>query len=322
LLCGNYRDRLGSLSISSSRLFVTAFTLAFATIVVGSVAIAEAYVRRNVTPNDVFDVQRTQFHDGGHAVAAFGDSRINSGITRSRDIANFAVPGDAPLTVLGKFATYTRDNPQARIILQAAPQQFSTQRMNSDQSNLLAEFLDPHPQPLHILRPHLRRFFMQFVRTAANNPSALFETIEPIAAAPSVKPPTFADLPHNIRRIEARQRIQHHTPVSSFASSETAQIWQRTLRDAVARGVDVCLVTMPVSAAYRKTASTNPTFAATRNFYHELAADIGVPYVDMWAAWPDNILVNSDHIHESAASDVTRSVISQCFGQTFAVDPS
>jgi hypothetical protein len=290
--------------------------------VVSCVALAEVYIRHNVTPTDAFDVQRTRFHDGGHAIAAFGDSRINSGITRSRDIANFAVPGDTLLTVLGKFANYSRDNPQARIILQAAPQQFSTQRMNSDQSNLLAEFLDPSPQPLHILRPHLRRFFLQFVRTAATNPSTLFGTVEPVAAGPSVEPPTFADIPHQMRRVEARQRIQHHTPVASFASSELAQVWQRTLRDAVARGINVCLVTMPVSAAYRETASANPTFAATRAFYRGIATDFGVPYVDMWAAWPDNILVNSDHVHERAAADVTRSVIYQCFGRAFATDPS
>lgn len=79
---------------------------------------------------------------------------------------------------------------------------------------------------------------------------------------------------------------------------------------------------MPVSAAYRETASANPTFAATRDFYRGIAKDIGIPYVDMWAAWPDNIFVNSDHVHEHATADVTRSVISQCFGQAFATDPS
>lgn len=275
---------------------------------------AEIYVRRNVTPNDEFDSRRTLFHAGGHRFAAFGDSRVNSGIVDSENIANFATPGDSPTTVLGKFIEYSRNNPETRIILQAAPQQFSTQRLNADQSELLAAFLDPQPMPLHILQPHLRRFLMQFIRTAAQNPQSLARVVEKLAPAAAPKRATFADLPPDTQRAEARQRIQHHTPVASFASSDIARVWGDTLRDATARGVEICLVTMPVSTAYRETANENPSFAATRDFYRRLAADINIPYIDMWSAWSDDILANSDHIHTFAAPVVTRSVILQCFG--------
>ena len=294
----------------------------FALLLIASVTTAEIYVRRNVSPNDIFDTRRAAFHDGGHRVAAFGDSRVNSGVTTSRDIGNFATPGDSSMTVLGKFDTYSRNNPQTRIILQAAPQQFSSQRMNADQRELLADFLDPQPLPLLVLRPHLRRFLLQYVVTAAKNPERLFRTGE---TPPSVAPPepaTFAALSPETQRAEARQRIQHHTPVASFASARIAGLWRDTLRAAVDRGADLCLVTMPVSAAYRETASLDPAFAAARNFYRDLAVELDVPYVDMWAAWPDDILGNSDHIHARAVDDVTRSILDQCFGPIVARDIS
>jgi hypothetical protein len=285
---------------------------------VAAVAGAEAYVRRNVSPDDAFDAQRARFHAGGAHVAAFGESRIASGIADSALVANFATPGDNSATVLGKFDAYARRNPQARVILQAAPQQFSAQRVHTDQSRLLAEFVDPDMPALQILRPHLRRYLVGFAKAAARDPGALFRPAQAIASAPAAEPATFAALSPAARRREANERIQHHAPVAGFEAGATAAAWRRTIDGARARGVELCLVTMPVSAAYREAAAQDPAFAQARAFYAERARTAGIPHVDLWAAFADDAFANPDHVHPNAARAVTHAVLAGCFGPDIA----
>lgn len=285
---------------------------------IAAVAGAEAYVRRNVTANDSFDAQRARFHAGGFPVTAFGDSRIASGIVDSDLVANFATPGDNGATVLGKFEAYTRQNPGGRVILQAGPQQFSAIRLDADQSRLLADFVEPGSAPLQILRPHLRRFLVGFVAAAARNPSAVFSPVRTPETRRAPEPASFISLPSGDRQRAANERIQHHTPVTRFETNEIVRSWNRVIEAAVGNGAEICLVTMPVSRAYRDAAAQDPAFARARSFYRDLARSAGITYLDLWDGWPDDIFVNPDHVHPNAAPRVTRAIVEKCFGPDIA----
>jgi hypothetical protein len=83
------------------------------------------------------------------------------------------------------------------------------------------------------------------------------------------------------------------------------------MRDAGGR---ICLVTMPVSSAYRQVAHDRSTFARVRDFYRELAQETGLRYLDLWGAYPDLFFSDPDHLMAPANETVTDDILNQCFG--------
>lgn len=78
-------------------------------------------MRRHILPTDSFDQARIVFRTPGPKVAAFGDSRVNDGVMRTVDIANFAMPGDSLATVLGKLEAWLAKNPDGKVIVGVPP---------------------------------------------------------------------------------------------------------------------------------------------------------------------------------------------------------
>lgn len=300
-----------SSSISSFKPYVVAFLGVFALTIVGAILPAEIFVRRHVLPFDRFERAREIFRNASRPVVAFGDSHIADGVAPSGEVANFGFPGDTLASVMGKFDTYLKRHPTAHIILQAAPEQFSEQRLYTDQSAMLREFLSDRPEPLKILEPHLRRYLFAFVGTVLGNPASLWSTPRaPRAGAPE---PDFAKLEKHTQRSEARLRIEAHTPVEGFKRTKAAIGWVSDIRGAVAKGAHLCLVTMPVSHAYREAAAEDPRFAETRDYFRRVATAIKIPYLDLWSAAPDSDFANVDHLNRAGAKAITRRIVSACF---------
>lgn len=280
-------------------------------VVCAALASSEILLRRHVVPNDSFEVAREAFRTGGTPFAIFGDSRIESGIRSSAQLANFGTRSDSLETVLGKAEAWLTSNPDGQVIIALPPQQFSSQRLGTNQSALLADFISEDDAALQIFRQNYRRYLLEYVNVVMTDPEILWR--EPAAQANTpAQTVSFADKPEKLRKSEAERRIQHHTPIQGFDESTAAQTLRQrlqTLRDA---GAGICLITMPVSSDYRRAASLEPAFTESRGLFDRIAREIAVPYIDFWDDYPDMLFRDPDHLHPAGAAIVTRDALERC----------
>lgn len=315
--CGNFKANRESSSISSSRKFVATFAVTLAVAVSAALASSEILLRRHVVPNDSFEVAREAFRTGGTPFAIFGDSRVESGIRGSAQLANFGTRSDALETVLGKAEAWLARNPDGQVIIALPPQQFSSQRLGADQSALLADFISQDDATLQILRQNHRRYLLEYVNVVMTDPEILWRPPAAQTSA-SAPPPSFADKPQSVQKAEAERRIQHHTPIQGFVESSHVQTLRTRLQALRDGGAGVCLITMPVSRAYRTAASVEPAFAESRALFDRIAREVAVPYIDLWDDYPDTLFRDPDHLHPEGTAIVTRNTLARCQNKTGA----
>lgn len=283
-----------------------------------ALAASEILLRRHVVPNDSFEVAREAFRTGGTPFAVFGDSRVESGLRGSAQLANLGTRSDSLETVLGKAEAWLARNPGGQAMIALPPQQFSSQRLGADQSALLADFVSEEDAALHIFRHNYRRYLLEYVNVVLTDPEILWRDPVPQTGAPAPQA-SFADKSDSEQKAEAERRIQHHTPIPGFAESPQAQTLRTRLQILRDAGAGLCLVTMPVSSAYRAAASVEPDFAESRALFARIARDLTVPYVDLWNDYPDSLFRDPDHLHHEGAAIVTPDILRRCFGEMGAV---
>ena len=286
-------------------------------VVCAALASSEILLRRHVVPNDSFDVARERFQAGGTPFAIFGDSRVESGIRDSSELANFGTRSDALETVLGKAEAWLARNPDGQVIIALPPQKFSSQRLGADQSALLKDFVSQDDATLQIFRQNHRRYLLEYVHVVMADPDILWRKPE-AQSSPTVQPISFADKPEDLQKAEAERRIQHHNPISGFVESAAVQSLRARLQALQEAGAGICLITMPVSQAYRRAASPEPAFAESRALFDQIADDIAVPYIDLWDDYPDTLFRDPDHLHPEGAAIVTRDILARCPNKTGA----
>ena len=283
-----------------------------------SLVASEILLRRHVVPNDPYEIARQAFHTGVTSFAAFGDSRVASGITGGDDIANFGTPSDSLETVLGKTEAWLARNPTGRAVIALPPQQFSVQRLGVDQRALLQDFVSGDAATLQVFRPNHRRYLMEYVNVVVTDPEILWRA--PGAPKRTATPIiSFAEKPEQTQQSEAERRIQHHTPIRGFADTEAARTLRETLEQLDKAGGGICLITMPVSHAYRRAASLAPDFAESLKFFRGIAETENLTYIDLWDDYPDTLFYDPDHLLPSGAAIVTPDILKRCFGDTGAV---
>lgn len=288
------------------------FVVIVAVAVSASLVAAETLLRRHVIPTDPFDTARALFHGPGTAIAAFGDSRINDGITNQSALTNFAMPGDSLATVLGKLDVWLAHNPDGRAIVGIPPQQFSQARLNAGQGKMLDDFLSRDEPMFQILRPNHRRYLLSYLQVVIDDPGILLRDAE-ARQSEATNSQTFADKPADAQRAQAQIRSQHHTPVPGFRETQAALQLRQSLNKLKNVSTHICLVTMPVTKAYRQAVAPEPNFAAARRFITDIARETGVFYLDLWSDYPDHLFANADHLRTAGAEVITRDILAKCF---------
>lgn len=279
-----------------------------------SLVAGEILLRRHVVPNDPYEIARQAFHTGGTPFAAFGDSRVESGIAHGDQIANFGTPSDSLATVLGKTAAWLARNPAGRAVIALPPQQFSAQRLGIDQHALLQDFVSGDTATLQVLRPNHRRFLLEYVIVVITDPEILWRP-PGIPRQTATRSIPLAEKPAQTQQSEAERRIQHHTPIRGFAESEPARTLGETLARLDKAGGGICLITMPVSNAYRRAAALAPGFAESRIFFRDIAEAENLKYIDLWDEYPDTLFYDPDHLLPLGAAIVTPDILRRCFGE-------
>jgi len=300
-----------SSSTSSSRRFALAFVTVFFVSAVIFVAGSEALIRVYVAPRDTFDARKDAFLNGTETSAAFGDSRVVSGLVGGDGLANFADAGADLDTILGKLDAYIAMGRGRRIVLQLAPQHFALNRLNDNQQDRLQEFVDPQRGLLQFLRPHYRRYLFEYWSAVIDDPQLLW-TNKPTAQATEVTETTLLDRPLADRWRQARIRTQLHIPVAGYATTQAMTQLRATLRRAKESGLEICLIGFPVSGIYRKAAAELPLFLDIRNFYKGFARQFDMEHFDLWDAYDDRYFTNVDHLNDAGARRMTREIRRRC----------
>jgi hypothetical protein len=280
-----------------------------------SLAATETLLRRHVIPTDPFDTARAVFHSSGTAIAAFGDSRVNDGIHVQPGLAKFAMPGDSLTTVLGKLEDWLSRNPGGRAIIGVPPHQFSLARLNAGQGKMLNDFLTEGDATLQILRPNHRRYLLSYLQVVIDDPGVLFRSATSNNSTANTSR-SFAEESANTQRAQAQIRSQHHSPVPGFGESRLADELRRRLVQFQKSGAQLCLVTMPVTSAYRRAVKPEPNFAAVRTLMGEIAEAARTPYLDLWSDYPNYFFANADHLLPVGAKAVTVDILARCFAAT------
>jgi hypothetical protein len=310
--CDRSRASPESSSISGSRAFVGAFAATLALALIGALAASEIVLRRHVIPFDGFEHARERFLTGNADIAAFGDSRVENGLAANGALANFGAASDSLATVLGKAEAWQARNPDGRLVIALAPQQFSGQRLGADQTELLEDFVSDDAPLLQVLRRAHRRYLLQYVGTVLRDPAILWRTPQPPSAGEGGGA-SFAERPPAEQTRFAQQRSLHHTPVVGFDGTAMARALRERLLALQDAGARLCLVTMPVSAAYRAAVAAEPRFDEVRRFYAALAREAGIRYIDLWDIYPDALFRDPDHLHPRGARQITQDILPRCF---------
>lgn len=297
-----------SSSISSFRRFTLAFAAVFCISAVLFVAGTEALIRVYVAPRDEFNARKQAFRNGTETAAAFGDSRVVSGIAGGDGLANFADTGADLDTILGKLDAYVAMGRGRRIVLQLAPQHFALYRLNDDQKDRLEEFLEPGTPMLQFLRPHYRRYLFDYWSAVIRDPK-LPQARKPVEKGVGT---TLVDRAPETKRKQAQIRVQLHIPVAGYAATKDMNRLRAALERAQAAGANLCLVGFPVGEIYREVAGKFPVFSEIRAFYKALAGRLGAPYLDLWGAYDDRYFSNVDHLNDAGARRLTREIKRRC----------
>lgn len=287
------------------------FSLSTLGFVIGS----ELLIRFYAAPGDSYETLRHDFQRGGDTAVAFGDSRAASGILETSGFANFAGAGESLATSLGKLDAYVASGRGRHVLLQLGPQSFSFYRLSLKQSESLEDFLDPTPRVLQMLRPHFRRYLFDYWSAVLRDPKRLFAEAQKTAPSTPKTVPRVTDTPEDARRRQAMIRTQLHIPVPGYAATDDMKRMRESLKQVRDAGITLCLVTFPVSSAYRKAAGEFPIFSNIRTDFSVLADELGISYFDLWDAYEDDYFGNVDHLNQDGARRLSGDLRRVCKGE-------
>jgi len=284
----------------------------FCIAIIGFVIGSEWIVRTQVAPKSKFDALRERLYTSQAAYGGFADSRGANGLRARPGFENFSMAGDNLITIVEKARFFARSKTAKGLVLQADPHHFSSYRLNRDQSQLRADLFSRSTAGLQFLRPVYRQYLLSYWQ------AFLEQSLFP----PSAKPPRqttiprFSDLSPEAATTAASIRTGLQTPIKAIAQTSFSQAYESTVRDLKQSGIQVCMVTFPVSAPYRKIAMAEPAYGAALEYYKTVAKRSAVQYVNLTAAFPDRLFADPDHLNSEGAKVLTDRLLNSCFGLT------
>jgi hypothetical protein len=304
------------LSISSSehapRQTATAALRGFACFfflsIVALFSASEWLVRTHVLPQDTLAAHRDLLATNTRPNAAFGDSHVARGFDAPQHFANLAYPSENIEEMIAKITHNYLHRAPGRVILQADPHLFSPYRVYgaasaSNAPQLPAIFSDRH-------RPRLLAYWEVFVRGKGTMDSKV--TMTPNGSLLSGGDLSL-DAPRR-KQFDARTRAFWHRIIPSEAVT-TAKARYAGLLDLLnEQGANVCLVSFPVSPAYRLAIAA--AHAEQIAFFRAQAARVGARYVDARAdVRPLHHFRDVDHLNIEGARAFSPTLLGRCFDE-------
>ncbi len=294
-----------------SKRFVLAFIVLFAGGALAFAAGSEAIIRYVVAPHDEFEVYKTLFRSAQAPVAAFGDSHVANAIESGPQIIGLGYPGETLSLMLFKIGAYA--GPARRFVVQLSPEQFAIYRADKQQEEI-ADDVSGRSEPwLQFMRPHFRRYLLEYWRAILMDPVRCLGTKTSVAAT-TAAPVSFADLPPAEQRKAAEIRVQLHMPLPPGPTvNRLIGRFLGALDELRARGIEACVVEFPLSSVYRMAAARAPSFAALRQSVRRHLEAKGIRFVDLTDRVEDSYFGDPDHIAPRGRAIVTGLMLDECF---------
>ncbi|MEZ4316253.1 MAG: hypothetical protein R3F61_02065 [Myxococcota bacterium] len=275
---------------------------------------SEALLRTQVLPYDNLNRQVRLFHATQDARALFvGDSHTSQDIDAPPGTLNLALAGDRFADAATKVRAWLATHPAPElVVVQVSAQMFASHRVHEprpDWERYLAPGGDVASRPLvfePLYRARLARFWWLLVmrggvlRTEFTPQGSVLTD----AVMPAVS---------DRYRLEVQNRIDQHVVPDDILARPVDEEMHGLISELKARGIRVCLVTLPVTPVYRELAAPWPSFAAAHAFFAELSAEQGVPWFDYTDAIRDPAAFrNMDHLNRRGAAELTARVVEDC----------
>lgn len=276
------------------------------------VVATELLVRSQVLPQDTRAGHLALLDRANQVDAAFGDSHAARGFAAQDTFVNLAYPSENIEDMFAKVRTHYANRSPGRVVLQADPHLFAAYRVfaassqpRTDASPLLHAITDRH-------RPQLNAYWQAFFEGYGT----LASTVQQTENGALLSEGNFDALPQRMQTFEARTRLQQHASAEPDAVAAAQDRYAEMLDFLITRGAQVCLVSFPVTHAYRAAAalsSDNGHMSAT-TFFRQKAKETGARYVDARAqVTANNQFRDVDHLNAAGATAIYDDLIAQCF---------
>lgn len=298
-----------SSSTSSFKRFLFASLVTLLALLVIVLGAVELYLRSQTVQSAAEDVYRQRVLHGTAPWAAIGDSHAANGLVTTEWLDNLGQASDNLDSMLGKLALRVNRPGLQGVILSADAQLFSFYRLTADQGGRVRDLLDDRPSLLQFLRSQNRQYLSSTAFAIASDPAVLWRSPVnnlSVADAPVPNTPKWDK--------DAVLRAQLHTPVRNAKTTPAAREYRRVVKELKQRDIKVCLVTYPLSSAYRRAAASAATFLEVRGFYEEVAVEMGAHLVDASTIFPDNLFGDPDHLSPLGAAQLTAKLQRECDG--------
>lgn len=303
-----------NLFTSNSEQFGKTFLLVFFIVISFFIIITEIMFRYRVADSHPFEIYKETYQNKVSEIVVFGDSHVANGVQTTDKILNLGYPGNNMISMLYKAVKYVKKNNVKYIVLQADPHLFSYYRIASDQSAHVESLLSQQEPFLYLLKPHLREYLLNYWRSWIASPKESFldkKNDKKTYVRPIIR--SVLDMESYERKKQASIRVQTHLPIEHFQESETALQLINAIEKFLQNGVQICLVTYPVSSDYRFASNAYNEFSEVINFYKTLSVSKGVRYLDYSNSYEDKYFSDADHLNVNGSKLLTKEIADKCF---------
>ncbi|GJL54490.1 MAG: hypothetical protein NPIRA02_16220 [Nitrospirales bacterium] len=295
---------------------------------------SEWLVRSKVEPNDHYAQSINVFFESDRRNVVFGDSISLYGFRGQPDFVNLALQGETLERTEIKVRGYFQAKRPGRVILGANHNVFQPEgdngvlrvtpilEANTDPrslSNYKKIFLRGNHGMWRSLRPtHTHRLLQYWkVFLLKGKFETKFQilpdgTLVPLDPEENIR---YARMPETERIRRARNTVMKEIPGINLLGSKAAKIYHSMVKFLRSREADVCLVTYPMSPAFRQAAKEYPAYAAVPVFFENFAKKQKVKYVNYWDRLSDlKDFTNENHLSNLGALKIGKLVVRDCFG--------
>ena len=271
---------------------------------------SEVIIRTYIKPGNDYETLREDLRSSPAAYFAVADSHGASAFDNQPDFINLSSPGDNVETSIAKAEYFLANASRRGLILQADVQLFAPYRLTRSQEPLQHDLTTPEDPFFQFLRPHYRRYLVEFWKQLPD----LVKPRDVDAPAPTIRESArIIDQPKEAIRKQAQIRTQLHQPIMDISATWQGRAYRNFLKSAKDRGLQICMVSFPLSSYYRDEMAGAPGYAAAREWFRSLASEFDVTYLDHSQALADDAFRDVDHLNSGAKEDYSRKVLGACF---------
>ena len=293
-----------SLYISNFKKYFLIFLLSNIIFFAVSIAIIVSVILTVHKKDNTYLKYIDRFKFGGAPIIIIGDSHAARALPSNNKMDNLAQPGDNLNTMEQKIKVRIRRGGVNAVILSADPQIFSLYRitakqdgrllrLNNDDSEIKILIDEYKPYMVGILFDTIKSYFQQ-------------KTVNQVIGLGKIYSPSSDKW-----KIDASIRAQLHKPIGGDEINAYKN-YENIIKSLRVQGISVCMVTFPVSSAYREESERSTEFLATKNFFLMASITYKSVYFDASSVLDDDKFSDPDHINVEYSQQFASMISRRC----------